>query len=42
MTLHNLAMLHTHQGDHDRARDLFARAVGIFESSLAPDRPKPL
>ena len=40
MTLHNLAMLYSQQGDHDRARAVFARAVGIFESSLGPDYPK--
>jgi hypothetical protein len=41
MTLHNLAMLYTRQGDHNnRARALFTRAVGIFESSLGLEHPK--
>ena len=40
MTLHNMAMLYTQQGDNDRARDLFTRAVSIFESSLGPQHPK--
>ena len=40
MTLHNLARLYGQQGDHNRARAVFARAVGIFESSLGINYPK--
>jgi Tetratricopeptide repeat len=40
VSLHNLAMLAARQGDDDRARGLFERAVEIFESSLGAEHPK--
>ena len=40
VSLHNVAMLAVRQGDDDRARDLFERAVGIFKSSLGDEHRK--
>jgi len=40
VSLHNVAMLAVGQGDDDRARELFERAVAILEASLGAEHPK--
>ena len=40
VSLHNVAMLAVRQGDVDRSRGLFERAVGIFESGFGAEHPQ--